>query len=413
MSSERRLLETHPHWPAAKTVIDVLRENGFQALLAGGCVRDALRGVIAKDLDIATSAKPEDIARLFDKTVDVGKSFGVMRVLVNDADLEVATFRGDGDYKDGRRPETVHFTDEKEDALRRDFTVNALFFDIADDRVHDFVNGRADLAAKTLRTVGEPERRFEEDHLRLLRAARFAVQLDFEIEPNTWRAVKNKAADVKTVSRERVRDELVKMLMAGGKDRGPRLLRESGLLLALFPRLAGFEKNMEAAAVRNLHPSSPSATEALCRWLTPLAESGAQGLQAAKDVLSSLRLSKSDEQFVRRCLETIFKRDEFWTQASGRRLNEYSEAAVRLACSIWDGCGSDPRHEALKKEWERIAPAGRLPERVLRGDDLHGKVQGARLGEALTAAFEAQLEGRFADKAAALTWVDRWLKLNE
>lgn len=411
MSPERRLLQTHPHWPEAATVLNALNAAGHKAYLAGGSVRDALRGVVAQDLDIATSASPDRVAALFDKTVDVGKSFGVIRVILGAADLEVATFRGDGEYVDGRRPESVHFSDEREDALRRDFTVNALFFDPRSDAIIDHVGGLEDLKTKTIRTVGDPAERFREDHLRLLRAVRFAVQLDFAIESATWDAVRAKAGDVKTVSRERVRDEIGKMFRAGGGGKGPRLLEESGLLTALFPSLAGFEETLRVSAARRLARPSPTLTEALTRWLVPLAESGPAGTKAAHDVLSSLRLGKDDERFVRRALETLGDLEGFWARPLGKKLLAYGEPAVRLAAEMGDEGGPDPRHEELRREFAKIAPRGELPEKILRGDDLLPRVQGAALGEILAAAYEAQLEGRFADKAGALTWADEWTRL--
>lgn len=410
MSFDRRLLEMHSQWPAAKIVLDRLREHRHRALLAGGCVRDALLGRPAKDLDIATSATPDQIAGLFEKTVDVGKAFGVLRVILLGTDLEVATFRGDGHYKDGRRPESVHFSDEQEDALRRDFTVNALFFDPETDQVIDFVGGVKDLEAKLLKTVGEPERRFAEDHLRLLRAVRFAGQLGFTIEARTWAVLKDRASEAASVSRERIRDELVKLLQAGAGGRGTRLLAESNLLKTLFPALDGFEGVLAASAERTLVRSIDDAGEALARWLAPLAKGGERGLRVAEEAWSALRLSKDEEKFVRKTLETLAEGEAFWARSLGRRLVDYADPAVKLAVELWDGENSAPRQAALKAEFNRIAPRNQLPPRLLTGEDLKSRVQGAKLGEALRASYEAQLEGRFHDRAAALTWVEAWLK---
>ena len=173
----------------ATQIICCLHEAGHEAYLVGGCVRDELRGVVPVDYDIATSARPEEVEKLFPKTVGVGKSFGVMLVVENGKSFEVATFRADGDYEDGRRPKEVKFTDAQTDADRRDFTVNGLFLNPITNKVHDWVGGETDLKSRTLRTIGDPVERFGEDHLRLLRAVRFAAQLDFQIDPTTFSAV--------------------------------------------------------------------------------------------------------------------------------------------------------------------------------------------------------------------------------
>ena len=167
-----------------------LAKAGYQAFWVGGCVRDAQLGQSPKDYDIATDAKPDDIEWLFRKTIPVGKHFGVMMVLEDGHEYQVATFRAEADYTDGRRPGSVRFTDAREDALRRDFTVNGLFFDPIAKELHDWVGGQADLEARRIRTIGDPAERFGEDRLRMLRAVRFAAQLGFEIEPATFAAVR-------------------------------------------------------------------------------------------------------------------------------------------------------------------------------------------------------------------------------
>lgn len=222
-------------------VVRALQAAGHQALFAGGCVRDALLGGEAHDWDVATSAPPDAVQRLFPRTVAVGKAFGVIKVVGGAGEeCEVATFRTDGFYLDGRRPTSVCFSNAEEDAKRRDFTVNALFYDPLKGEVIDYVGGRADLAARVLRAVGEPRRRFEEDHLRLLRLARFAARLGFAIEPETEKAAKEMAAAVATVSPERVATELGRMFAAPGAERALRLLAALGLLGAegVLPEVA-------------------------------------------------------------------------------------------------------------------------------------------------------------------------------
>jgi len=232
----------------ARKIIQVLQSKGHEALFAGGCVRDQLLGVKPKDFDIATSASPDAILALFPKTVPVGVQFGVILVVEEGVPFEVATFRTDGSYQDGRRPDSVAFATVKEDALRRDFTVNGLYFDTKTDKVIDLVGGGADLKKKIIRTIGDADRRFTEDHLRMMRAVRFAVQLGFEIEPATLSSIKKHAALIDKVSRERVRDELVKTLTSPSPARGMRLLDEVGILSRILPEvetMKGVEQPME------------------------------------------------------------------------------------------------------------------------------------------------------------------------
>ncbi len=222
---------------AALSVAKRLVEKGHRALFAGGCVRDRLLGRSPGDHDVATSATPEQVLEAFPRAVTVGAKFGVVVVPAAGSNVEVATFRADGRYVDGRRPEGVTFSDPPTDASRRDFTVNGLFEEPTTGQVLDYVGGRADLAARILRAIGDPARRFQEDHLRLLRAVRFSASLGFAIEPATWAAVKRLAPLVSTVSHERVRDETMKILRAG-RGRGLRLLYDSGLLLVVLPEVA-------------------------------------------------------------------------------------------------------------------------------------------------------------------------------
>jgi putative nucleotidyltransferase with HDIG domain len=231
----------------AVSIIGRLREAGHMAYLTGGCVRDLLLGTTAKDFDVATSAQPDELLRLFPGAGQVGAHFGV--VLVHDAldqgrraQVEVATFRSDLEYRDGRHPDGVHFeTDPRQDALRRDFTINALLLDPVSGEVLDFAGGRADLESRLIRAIGDPERRFREDHLRLLRAVRFAARLGFEIEPETLAAIKRLAPLIHSVSAERVRDEVARILTEGGARRGFELLDATGLLKEVLPEVSALK----------------------------------------------------------------------------------------------------------------------------------------------------------------------------
>ena len=221
----------------AVDIIRHLQNAGHEAYLVGGCVRDELRKVVPQDYDIASSARPNEVEELFTKTIGVGKQFGVILVVEKDHQFEVATFRSDAEYMDGRRPTSVTFSDAKADAKRRDFTINGLFLDPITDTLHDWVGGQADLVTKQLRTIGKPKERFGEDHLRLLRAVRFAAQLDFEIEPETFDAVRELAEKIRAVSAERIRDELIKLFCPPHAARGLDLLRDSNLMAHILPEL--------------------------------------------------------------------------------------------------------------------------------------------------------------------------------
>ena len=198
----------------AGEIVERLQKASFAAFWVGGCVRDFLLGREPQDFDIATDAKPEQVEKLFKRTVAVGRKFGVIIVVEGGHQFQVATFRAEADYQDGRRPEKIIFANAEADASRRDFTVNGLFYDPLTKKIHDWIGGEKDLRAKIIRTIGKPEERFAEDHLRLLRAVRFAAQLDFEIEPKTFAAVKKLAPKIKLISAERIRDELIKLFQS-------------------------------------------------------------------------------------------------------------------------------------------------------------------------------------------------------
>jgi poly(A) polymerase len=262
----------------------VLQASGHEALLAGGCVRDLLLGKSPKDFDVATSARPADILKLFPAGRQVGAHFGVVIVHRLGHPIEVATFRTDGPYSDGRHPDQVTFATAKEDARRRDFTINGMFLDVSSDQVIDYVGGRDDLDARLIQAIGDPERRFDEDHLRMLRAVRIATQLNFTIEQDTFEALYNRAARLRRVSAERTREELERMLCDPRRAAGFQLLADTGLLphvwpqarwdtarirqshaaLTALPPPAGFPLALAAA----LHHHAPGDIDTLCRDLT-------------------------------------------------------------------------------------------------------------------------------------------------
>lgn len=222
----------------ALAILKTLHDQGHEAYFAGGAVRDLLLEKSISEIDIATSASPQEIEQLFPKTIPVGKQFGVIVVVQDTNNYEVTTFRKEADYVDGRHPTRVSFTDARHDVERRDFTVNALFFNPFTEEVIDYLNGRKDLERKLIRTVGPPQSRFQEDKLRLLRALRFACQLDFEIEQDTYQQVKEHASQLTEVSWERIRDEVLKILTGPDPSRGLKLMSDSGILEVILPEIA-------------------------------------------------------------------------------------------------------------------------------------------------------------------------------
>ena len=273
----------HPQREFATEIVRKLRDAGFLAYFAGGCVRDLLLDRPAKDYDVATSARPEQVRELFGrrKTLAVGESFGVIMVIGPKpvGTVEVATFRTDLEYTDGRRPEGVVFCSPEEDALRRDFTINGMFYDPLDSRVLDYVDGEADLSRRVVRAIRDPHARMEEDKLRMLRAARFASNLEFELDPETAAAVRAMSSQLLVVSAERIAQELRKMLVDPHRRRAMRLCTELGLLRVMLPELEASDEssfsvlshlhapNFETAFAALLIELSPDQVEAICRRL--------------------------------------------------------------------------------------------------------------------------------------------------
>jgi len=251
----------HPHFKEVLAICRQLDKAGFCTYLAGGCVRDALLGHTAYDFDVATDAKPDQLEGLFPQALKVGKQFGVIILPFKGFQVEVATFRRDGKYVDGRHPDQVEFSSPEEDALRRDFTVNALFYDLKKQQVIDYVGGRADLKKGLLRTVGDPYQRFSEDKLRVLRAVRIAAQLNFEIEGASRRAVEDFALKVKVVSQERITTELKKIMRLKNRVQALYNLHVCGLAQVVLPELSYFEINQEFRWRKSKHLAQVLASE--------------------------------------------------------------------------------------------------------------------------------------------------------
>jgi len=416
-----------PQVEAARAVAARLAAQGHRALLAGGAVRDLLLGLDPHDADVATSAHPEEIARIFKGSKLVGAAFGVVLVSEGDYWIEVATFRLEGPYLDGRRPSTVTFTGEEEDARRRDFTVNGLFLDPATDEILDFVGGRADLQARILRAIGDPEARFREDHLRLLRAVRFAAQLDFMIEPATLAAVTRLAPLVAGVAAERTREELVRILTGPNPARGLELMRDTGLLDALLPEVAAM-RGVEQSP--NHHPEgdvlihtillfrylqSPSPELAFGALLHDVGkpvtfERGPDrirfpmhdkiGADMAGEICRRLRFSNDSTE---RVVELVANHMRF-QHAQEMRLStlkrflampgfEEHLALHRADCLASHGDLS--HYEFVRAKIEELGQEEIRPPRLITGDDLLriGYPEGPVLGRELRKLEEMQLEG--------------------
>jgi poly(A) polymerase len=453
--------------PLRATAVEIVRQlqtAGFSAFWVGGCVRDFLLGREPGDYDIATSARPEQIEKLFKRTVAVGKKFGVMVVLEGRHQFQVATFRAEADYRDGRHPEQVTFGDAAADAQRRDFTVNGLFYDPVAEKLHDWVGGEKDLRAKIIRTIGSPGERFAEDHLRLLRAVRFAAQLGFEIEPQTFAAVRTLAPKIELISAERIRDELIK-LFAPGKvgqtsslsinrqdacstiaARGLVLLRDSGLLPGVLPELVAtiaceqspdfhpegtvFEhiRLMLEKLSPNSHPSLPWAVILHDIAKPATAERDPVtgkihfyghekvGAALAERILQRLRFPKKQTDEIVACVRQHmqFKDVKQMRKATLRRLLLRETFPLELELHRLDCLGSHgalDHYEYLVQQAAELEKQPAIRPPLLTGDDLIalGVKPGPEMGALLAEIREKQLQDELKTPRQARTWARKRL----
>ncbi len=398
---------------AAVKVAEMLRKAGHEALFAGGCVRDMLLGAEPKDYDVATSALPGEVQRLFRRCRAVGRQFGVILVRIYRHDVEVATFRTDHSYSDGRRPDRVEFADARQDALRRDFTINGMFLDPATGEVIDYVGGRADLKAGVIRTIGAPVERFREDHLRLLRAIRFASRLGFDIEVETLAAIRAEAASLRRISAERVWMELEKIITDPCRARGWELLTAAGLHRHLAE---GWDWTVDQArhARSLLEHLPPRAVEA------PLALAALISDRSAGDVTGlaeSLRLSNECADRTRNLLRGLprLRAPDAWEEADVRTTAADPDRALLIDLARAEraagGAGGSTETGAGAAAFEALAarilawdPAEAAPPPLVAGDDLiaAGYQPGPGFRRALDAAYRAQLNGQVGDAGAAL-----------
>src|ERR1043166_5872534 len=425
----------------ARAVAARLRERGHTAYFAGGCVRDIVRRVTPKDFDIATSATPEAVQQIFTRTYAVGAHFGVIVVVENGFQFEVATFRSDDAYIDGRHPTAVHFSSPEEDAKRRDFTINGMFYDPANDKVIDFVDGRADLEQKLIRAIGEPAQRFQEDRLRMLRAIRFATVLDYKIDNRTWDAVVANAASINQISAERIREELMRIFLSPNRVRGWDLLDETGLLRAILPEI---EKMKGCLQPEQFHPEGDvfEHTRLMLKLLpenvsVPLVlavlfHDVAKPVTATVDETGRIRFNEHDRigaamtaaimerlRFSRAEIDAtvemvrqhmVFKDVPRMRVAKLKRFMARPTFEEELELHRVD-CESSHRmldnYDFLLRKREEFANEPIIPPPLVRGNDLIalGLKPGPQFSEILEAVETRQLEGKFKTREEALEWV--------
>jgi len=428
----------------ANSICDTLLRSGYQALLVGGCVRDLLLGHEPADYDVTTDATPDQVMALFPESIAVGAQFGVILVPWNELKVEVATFRSDVGYSDGRHPDSVVYSKTpQEDVQRRDFTINGLLMRHDTAEVLDFVGGQADLKAKVIRAIGDPDRRFTEDKLRMMRAVRFAARFGFEIEAETFRAIRRHVAEIHQVSPERLREELTKMLTEGAARQAFELLDETCLLQQVLPEI-GAMKGVEQPA--QFHPEGdvwihtrlmleglPKGASPTLAWgvllhdvgKPPTFQSAAEtgdrirfnhhvevGVRMAEAICKRLRFSNDDTEQILTLVDNHMK---FGAVAEMRastlkkfvRLPRFEE---HLALHRLD-CLSSHRHldsyEFVQRFLEVTPPEQVRPERLLAGDDLleMGFRPGPVFAQILRMLEDAQLEGQIKTREEAKNWV--------
>ena len=394
----------------ATEVVQRLRDAGHTSLFAGGCVRDSLLGLAPKDFDVATNARPEEVRKIFGRhrTIPVGQSFGVITVLgPRPHQVEVATFRSDGEYSDGRHPDEVTFSSPEEDALRRDFTVNGMFFDPLKQEVIDYVGGQQDLAAGIIRAIGSPQQRIEEDHLRMLRAIRFAATYSFQIESGTLDAVRDHHQQIDTVSQERVTQELERMLRHNNRGRSLDLLKESLLLAHVLP-VVDVVADDEPRWRRLLAIADMLAD---VRWSTVLALLiGPEGADITDVSRECRRLKVSNE--VRSSVEWLSRHLQRLKHADRMRFSELQPLLINTeidqALLVLDGVatvdGDSKAHLERCRELLQLEPELLDPEPLIRGEDLvaAGIAPGPAFSKLIKLVRDAQLDGQIDSKAQAL-----------
>ncbi len=406
-------LYAHTAKESAIAVIDKLRQQGAIALLAGGCVRDELLGLTPKDYDVATDALPAQVRKCFPRAREVGAQFGVILVRKYSYDIEVATFRSDGEYLDGRRPENVEFATAKEDAQRRDFTINGLFFDTEKNEVIDYVGGQKDLRNKLLRTIGEPVQRFSEDHLRLLRAVRFAARLGFEIHPDTLSQIKQLAPKLRIISAERIAMELEAILVAPSRSSGWQWLMDTGLRGHLANSWTD-DVPADKAALSRLSFLPDQVISTSLSFAAIFCDISSSSI---KRICHDLRLSNRVASNISWLIDSL-------PEAAKSGQLELADLKLLMAHKCWPellllvnaneraGGHSTSVYDKLIENTRDIKTSAVAPPPLLTGDDLKtlGINSGPEMGKLLSALYREQLNETIETRAQALVWLDVALK---
>jgi poly(A) polymerase len=430
------------------SIVRRLKQAGFEAYFVGGCVRDFVRGVTPGDYDIATSALPDQVTALFERTLTVGAKFGVIMVIADGHPYEVATFRSDDIYEDGRRPTCVHFSSVREDVFRRDFTINGLLMDPETHQIIDYVDGLADIDRKVLRTIGDPSIRFNEDYLRMLRAIRFAANLDYAMDPATQSAIQANAANIKGISAERIAEELRKILTRGGARLGFELMADTGLLQQILPEV---DEMRGVSQPPRFHPegdvwrhtiimleiladeASPDIDPALA-WGALLHDVGKPvsrtedddgvhfyghvkwGEAIAEGVLQRLRFSRAQKDTVLSLIHhhMAFMNVQKMRPARLKRFLRMPNFHLHLQLHRLDCLASHgmlDHYDFCRQQLQNLEHEALHPPRLLTGHDLMamGYTPGKLIGEVLRTLEEEQLENRIHNSEEAAAFVQtRW-----
>jgi len=418
-----------------------LHDAGFETYWAGGCVRDRLLGRTPKDYDIATAARPEEVLRLYPRSEQVGRAFGVVLVKLDGQAFEVATFRKDGPYSDGRRPDWVEYSDAASDVQRRDFTINGMLYNPGNGEVLDMVGGRADLEAGLIRCIGKPEERFEEDYLRLLRCVRFAARFAFKIDGHTYIALKRLANRITRVAVERISDEITRIITAPHRGEGLRLLHQSGLLKEILPEvdnLVGVEQSEEhhpegdafehtCRVVAEVH--HPDDILAFAALLHDIGKKDTQvfapdrirfhghaekSAEMARDICFRLRLSTHKTEIICSLVLNHMRFKDFpqMRRATKLRFFNLPEFENHLELHRADRAASSREldiYEAVRTEYKSLSREELEPEALLTGRDLleMGFTAGPRIGEILESVREKQFEGELLTPEDAAIYVEQ------
>lgn len=436
-------------------IIEILKKAGYEAYWAGGCVRDMLLGIAPKDFDIVTSAKPDEIEDLLEHTIPIGKKFGVILTVRNGHNFEIATFRSDAGYSDGRRPDYVEFTNAKEDALRRDFTINGMFYDPTTDKIIDYVDGQTDLRDRLIRFIGDPEKRIKEDHLRILRAVRFKNVYDFQYHPDTYSAIKKHVALIKNISAERVADELTKMIMAYKKpSRAFEELFEIGALELLIPelcKLKGLAQPLQYHREGDVWDHSKMVLDALTdeeidgnplpeippspelKWASFFHDIGkfdtfeidneriryngheAKGSEIAGKILKRLNFSQKSIKEVCWLIAHHMMVVPLLEMPDDRRRHWFLQPHFENLLELYraDSAGTLPRrldlYQKVKRLYkEEIAKLKLMPKQLVSGDEIMKILEmkpGKKVGEILENIRQQQLGGKLRTKSAAKKFI--------